>query len=65
MAGPKGNKSGERKADIVSAEEYRRLARGESGQVLINALASSPLRDADFDQLASGQPISVPRSPTR
>ena len=41
---------GEREVVIVAAEEYQRLKGYESGQVLIDALASSPLRDVDFDR---------------
>ena len=47
---------GEREVVIVAAEEYQRLKGYESGQVLIDALASSPLRDVDFDR----EPYRVP-----
>lgn len=34
---------------IVTADEYRRLKGEQMGQALIDALASSPLRDVDFE----------------
>jgi prevent-host-death family protein len=34
---------------ILSAEEYRRLKGEQTGQALADALATSPLRDADFE----------------
>lgn len=39
---------GEREVVMVASEDYRRLKGQASGQVLIDALASSPLRDVDF-----------------
>ena len=49
---------GEREVVIVAAEEYQRLQGYESGQALIDALASSPLRDVDFDREPYRAPIS-------
>jgi len=40
---------GEQEVVILTAEEYRRLKGEQSGQALIDALASSPLRDVDFE----------------
>ena len=48
---------GEREVVIVAAEEYQRLKGYESGQVLIDALASSPLRDVDFDREPYRAPV--------
>lgn len=48
---------GEREVVIVTAEEYRRLKGGHSGQALIDALADSPLRDVDFDRAPYHAPI--------
>ena len=48
---------GEREVVIVAAEEYQRLKGCESGQVLIDALASSPLRDVDFDRERYRAPV--------
>ena len=48
---------GEREVVIVAAEEYQRLKGYESGQVLIDALAASPLRDVDFDREPYRAPV--------
>ena len=48
---------GEREVVIVAAEEYQRLKGRESGQVLIDALASSPLRDVEFDREPYRAPV--------
>jgi len=48
---------GEREVVIVAAEEYRRLKGHASGQALIDALASSPLRDVDFDREPYRAPV--------
>ena len=48
---------GEREVVIVAAEEYRRLKGHASGQALVDALASSPLRDVDFDREPYRAPV--------
>ena len=48
---------GEREVVIVAAEEYQRLKGRETGQALIDALASSPLRDVDFDREPYRAPV--------
>lgn len=48
---------GEREVVIVAAEEYRRLKGQASGQALIDALASSPLRDLDFEREPYRAPV--------
>lgn len=48
---------GEREVVIVAAEEYRRLKGEQSGQALIDALTSSPLRDVDFDREPYRAPV--------
>jgi len=48
---------GEREVVIVAAEEYRRLKGYESGQAQIDALASSPLREMDFDREPYRAPV--------
>ncbi len=50
MAPRKTKRCGEREGIIVAAEDDRRLKGEQSGQALIDALASSPLRDVDFDR---------------
>ncbi|MGA7325638.1 MAG: type II toxin-antitoxin system prevent-host-death family antitoxin [Rhodomicrobium sp.] len=37
---------------IVASDDYERLRGGQSGQALIDALAASPLRGADFEREA-------------
>ncbi len=48
---------GEREVVIVAAEEYQRLKGYASGQMLIDAMATSPLRDVDFDREPYRAPV--------
>jgi len=42
---------------IVAAEEFRRLKGENTGQTLVDALASSPLRDVDVERLPYNAPV--------
>jgi prevent-host-death family protein len=42
---------------VISAEEFRRLKGGETGQALIDALQSSPHRDVEIEAARSKMPV--------
>jgi len=42
---------------IVRADEFDRLRRPVSGRDIVNALASSPLADVNFDRLTVRSPV--------
>jgi prevent-host-death family protein len=48
---------GAREVVIVAAEEFRRLKGEVTGQTLVDALASSPLRDVDIERLPTNAPV--------
>lgn len=48
---------GEREVVIVTAEEFQRLKGEITGQVLIDALAVSPLRDLEFGSPSIKSPV--------
>ena len=48
---------GSREVVIVAAEEFRRLKGEITGRTLVDALASSPLRDVDFERLPTNAPV--------
>lgn len=48
---------GSREVVIVAAEEFRRLKGEITGRTLVDALASSPLRDVDFERLPYTPPV--------
>ena len=48
---------GSREVVIVAAEEFRRLKGEITGQTLVDALASSPLCDVDFEPLPYNAPV--------
>jgi prevent-host-death family protein len=42
---------------VVSEEDYRRLSGSRSGKVLVDLMASSPLKDVDFDHAPVKGPV--------
>jgi prevent-host-death family protein len=42
---------------IISADEYRRLTGGETGQALLNALQACPYPDVDLAQPGAPMPV--------
>jgi prevent-host-death family protein len=42
---------------VISAEEFRRLNGGETGQALVEALGSSPHRDIDLEPGRAAMPV--------
>jgi prevent-host-death family protein len=42
---------------VISAEEFRRLKGGETGQALVEALQSSPHRDVDIEPGRAAMPV--------
>jgi prevent-host-death family protein len=42
---------------VISAEEFRRLKAGESGQALIDVLQSSPYRDLTIEPARNSMPV--------
>ena len=45
---------------VISAEEFRRLKGGETGQALIDALQACPYRDVNIEPPSTEMPISDP-----
>jgi prevent-host-death family protein len=42
---------------VISAEEFRRLKGGATGQALVDALQSSPHRDTDIEPRRTAMPV--------
>ena len=48
---------GREEAVVLSAEEFRHLKGGQTGQALIEALQASPYRDFDLDRRSVRPPV--------
>jgi hypothetical protein len=42
---------------VISAEAFKRLSAGKTGQALIDALQSSPHRDFDIEPVRQAMPV--------
>lgn len=49
--------NGEKRAVVVSAEEYERLSGHRTGRELIQLLADSPLADVEFEHPRTTGPV--------